>query len=297
MLVKCPECGILVSDKAPKCPKCGRIFSQETSASVEYEGVIKILNKLAEVRSKFPNFWAKLSVYPDNFSIDPLIEVITDCNGDYHYGSSSGSVLDAELRTYIDRGEKLAAIQLYKEKTGTDLKSAKDYVDALEQRPNTNSAAPNAPGTGEFYVQINEEDLRKMNLIAGFEALDYHEEFTSNDKSDDTYTWATVNDTKMAAKIVYDLLTGVFKKKLESARFIITGVEDDTDNAKYNSAGVFLEGKGYGQGEFAYYREPEAVQETQQFSGANVPQDSGGGFGKIIWWIIGIIGALIWIFS
>lgn len=189
MLVKCPECEILVSDKAPKCPKCGKVFSQETSAPVEYEGVIKILNKLAEIRSKFPNFLAKLSVYPDNFSIDPLIEVITECDGNYHYGASAGSGLDAELRTYIDKGEKLAAIKLYKEKTGIDLKSAKDYVDALEQRPNTNSAVvPNALGTGEFYVQINEEDLRKMNLLAGFEALDYHEEFTSNDDPDDTNT-------------------------------------------------------------------------------------------------------------
>ena len=94
-------------------------------------------------------------------------------------------------------------------------------------------------------AKINEEDLRKMNLVAGFEALDYHEEFTSNDEPDDTYTWVTVNDTKMATKIVYDLLTGVFKKKLESARFVITCVEDDTEAAKYNSAGVFWgEAKG-----------------------------------------------------
>lgn len=298
MLIKCPECGTLVSDKASKCPKCGRIFSQETSAPVDYEGVIKILNKLAEIHSRFPNFWAKLSIFPDNFSIDPIIEVITECEGDYHYGASSGSALDAELRAYIDRGEKLTAIKLYKDKTGTDLKSAKDYVDALGQRPSTNSApALNSPGTGAFSVQINEEDLRKMNIVAAFEALDYHEEFTSNDEPDNTYTWVTVNDTKMAAKIVYDLLTGVFKKKLESARFVITGVKDDTDNAKYNSSGVFLEGNGYGQGEFAYYKEPEAIQETQQFAGTNVQQDGGGGIAKIIWWIIGIIGVLIWIFS
>ena len=289
MLVKCPDCGTLVSDKATKCPKCGKVLVQETAAPVEYEGIIKIINKLAEIRAKFPNFWAKVSVYPDNFFIDPLIEVITESDGEYHYGSSSGSGLDVELLACINRGEKLAAIKLYKDKTGTDLKSAKDYVDALEQKPKVNAAlVANAPGTGEFSVQINEEDLRKMNLVAGFEALDYHEEFTSNDN--DTYTWVTVNDAKMAAKIVYDLLTGVFKKKLEAARFVITGIEDDTDNAKYNSAGVFLEGKGYGQGEFAYYKEPEAVQKIQQFAGTNVQQD-GGGIGKTIWWIIGIIGA------
>lgn len=298
MLVKCPECGTLVSDKATKCPKCGKVLLQEKTAPVEYEGIITILNKLAEIRSKFPNFWAKVSVYPDNFSIDPLIEVITECDGEYHYGASSGRGLDSELLACIDRGEKLLAIKTYKERTGTDLKLAKDYVDALEQRPRINAApVANAPGTGEFSVQINEEDLKKMNLVAGFEALDYHEEFTSNDNDEDTYTWVTVNDAKMAAKIVYDLLTGVFKKKLEAARFVITGVEDDTDNAKYNSAGVFLEGKGYGQGKFAYYKEPETVQETQQFAGTNVQQDGGGGIGKIIWWIICIIGALIWIFS
>lgn len=50
---------------------------QETCESIEYGGIIQILNKVANIRSKFPNFWVKLSVYPDNFSIDPLIEVIT----------------------------------------------------------------------------------------------------------------------------------------------------------------------------------------------------------------------------
>lgn len=260
MLVKCSECGTLVSEKATKCPKCGKVLLQEKTSPVEYEGIIVILNKLAEIRSKFPHFWAKVSVYPDNFSIDPLIEIITECDGEYHSGASSSS--------------------------------------GLEQDPKAN-ASPVAiePATGEFSVQINEEDLKKMNLIAGFEALDYHEEFVSNDIDDDTYIWVTVSDTKMAAKIVYDLLTGVFKKKLEAARFVITGVEDDTDNAKYNSAGAFLEGKGYGQGEFAYYKKPETIQDTRQSAGTNVQQGSGGGIGKVIWWIIGIIGAIIWINS
>lgn len=67
------------------------------------------------------------------------------------------------------------------------------------------------------------------------------------------------------------------------------GVEDDTDNAKYNAAGVFLEGKGYVQGEFAYYKEPVTVQLAQQLAGANVQQDGGRRIGKIIWWIIAII--------
>ena len=298
MLVKCPECGTLVSDKATKCPKCGKVLLQETKDPVEYEGIITILAKLAEIRSKFPYFWAKMSVYPDNFSIDPLIEVITDCDGDYHYASSSGRGLDSELWALLDRGEKLGAIKLYKERTGTGLQEAKDYVDSLEKRPRLKTAhTENAPNKGVFYVQINEEDLRKMNFVDSFDALDYRAEFTSNNDVDDTHIWVTVNDTKMAAIIVCDLLVGVFKKKLEAARFVITGVEDDADNAKYNSAGVFLEGKGYGQGEFAYYKEPEVVQETQSFPETIAQKDSkGGGNRKILWWIIGIIAALIWIF-
>lgn len=298
MLIKCPECGTLVSDKAIKCPKCGKVLLRETSGPIEYDGIISILNKLAEIRSMFPNFWAKVSVYPDNFSINPLIEVITECGGEYHYDASCGSALDSELWVYLDSGEKLLAVKTYKERTGVGLKEAKDYVDALEQRPRNNAApVTNAPWTGAFSVQINEEDLKKMNIIAAFETLDYYDEFISSDNNDDTYTWVTVNDAKMAAKIVYDLLTGVFRKKLEAARFVITGIEDDTDYAKYNSAGVFLEGKGYGQGEFAYYKEPEAIQRSQHVAGTNVPQDGGGDIGKVIWWVIGIIGALIWIFS
>ena len=113
MLIKCSECGILVSDKATKCPKCGKNMVQESCESIEYGGIIQILNKVADIRSKFPNFWVKLSVYPDNFSIDPLIEVITDQE-------------DASM----------------------------------------------------FSVQINEEDLKKMNLVSNFEALDYYDGFT-----------------------------------------------------------------------------------------------------------------------
>ena len=38
MLVKCPNCGILVSDKAIKCPKCGIILKQEKT--IESDPVI-----------------------------------------------------------------------------------------------------------------------------------------------------------------------------------------------------------------------------------------------------------------
>ena len=43
MLIKCSECGILVSDKAIKCPKCGKNMVQESCESIEYGGIIQIL--------------------------------------------------------------------------------------------------------------------------------------------------------------------------------------------------------------------------------------------------------------
>lgn len=253
MLVRCPDCGTPMSDKAKKCPKCGKVLTPEKTEVLEYDGIVSILNRLAEIRSKFPNFWAKLSVFPDNFSTDPLIEVITGCDEGFIYRPSSDSGLDSD-----------------------------------EQRSINQPPVSNAPWTGELSVQINENDLKKMNLVANFQALGYHEEFSTKGKP---YLWVSVNDTKMAAKIVYDLLTAVFKKKLEAARFVITGVEDDSDNAMYNSSGVFLEGKGYGQGEFAYYKEPTTVQETQETAGSN-DQDGGGSVSAIVWGFIGIIAIL-----
>lgn len=292
MLIKCPDCNTFVSDKAIKCPKCGKMFVQNT-APVEYEGIVKIINKLAEIRTKFPDFGAKVSVYPDDFSIEPLIEVITESDEELNYGSSSYTSLDDELLACIKKGEKLVAVKLYMDKTGTDLKSAKDYVDSLDLKQMDNAAPlANAPSPGEFSVQLSVESLRKMNLVAEFEALDYHGDFFSNDN--DTYR-ITVNDAKMVAKIVYDLLTSVFKKNLEAVRFVITGVKDDKDNAKYNSAGVFLEGKGYGQGEFAYYKEPEGVEEPEQPAESEKQRGGCRGIGKFILWTIVIICVLLWL--
>ena len=227
MLIQCSECGISVSDKAIKCPKCGKNMVQESCESIEYGGIIQILNKVADIRSKFPNFWVKLSVYPDNFSIDPLIEVITDQE-------------DASM----------------------------------------------------FSVQINEEDLKKMNLVSNFEALDYYDGFTSNGNPDDPYKWVDVNDTKVAAKTVYEILTKVYQKKHQAARFVITGVEDDLNKAKYNSSGEFLEGEGYGQGEFAYYKEPEYSQDVQEYNEADGQEENNAS--KYIWYVIGFIVWLIW---
>lgn len=233
MLVKCPNCGTLVSDKAAKCPKCGMSLAKEPSVNMEYSGLVKVLNKIVEMKDKFPDFWTKVSIFPDNFSIEPIIEVITECD------------------------------------------ESKDLS-----------------------VQINFTDLQKMNLVAKFEALEYHDEFESNDSSDDPYTWVTVQDTSMAAKIAYDLLTLVFNKKYSSARFIITGVDEDSDNAKYNSNGEFLEGKGYGQGEFAYYQPSNNNSSEQEITSADQNADgTSGGYGKIIWWIIGIIAFLIYVFN
>lgn len=48
MLIKCPKCGILVSDKAIKCPKCGKVLLREKSAPVEYEGILSDTYNTAE---------------------------------------------------------------------------------------------------------------------------------------------------------------------------------------------------------------------------------------------------------
>ncbi|MGM9778979.1 MAG: zinc ribbon domain-containing protein [Prevotella sp.] len=372
MLVKCHECGTLVSDKALKCPKCGKVLVQEKPEVIEYDGVVKILNKVADIRTKFPSFWVKVSVFPDNFAIDPLIEVITDSknefdedlNNNYSCPASNSpayfeSIICTEFPNYSIRKDvpvtdlagkaedkfrlyKTRPEQVYKAEWGQPYsfvlyknnkpeavvmlgdgyshnKNVKylisrmyakkldlPYINFYTQFPNTRIYVINrlnrflncdASRACDLFVQINEDDLKKMNLVESFKSLDYSAEFKKNVDSSGTFKWVKVNNTKFAAKIVYELLTKVYGKRLESARFVITGVEDNENSAKYNSQGAFLEGKGYGQGEFAYYKETSQVNAVQHFSGNDVQQEGQGGFGQIIWWIICIIGALIWIFS
>jgi hypothetical protein len=42
--------------------------------------------------------------------------------------------LDREVRALMERGQKIEAIRLYRERTGVSLKEAKDYVEALGLR-------------------------------------------------------------------------------------------------------------------------------------------------------------------
>ncbi len=373
MLVKCPDCGTLVSDKATKCPKCGKVLGPEKPEFVDYGGIISILNKVADIRTKYPSFWVKVSVYPDNFSIDPLIEVITDSDNERatdlqkkaNYDATSSTPTDFEeiLRTEFSKysfrknvpvtelaGNANDQFRLYKTRPEQAYKAewgqpynyvlyqsgrpvavvmlgdghshdsnvkyliarmyAKKlnlpYINFYTQLPNTRDYVINrfkkflnseSQRTLNLSVQINDEDLKMMNLVDAFKSLEYSSEFNKNDDPSDNFKSIKVNNAKVAAKIVYELLTKVFKKHLEMARFVITGVEDPENSAKYNSQGVFLEGNGYGQGEFAYYKESTQTQSVQQFADNEVQQEGDGGNGMIIWWTISIIGALIWIFS
>lgn len=288
MLVKCPNCGTLVSDKAAKCPKCGIQLINESPATCECAGIVKIINKVVEMKSKFPDFWAKVSVFPDNFSVEPLIDIIPDENTpenldihvdvenlkklnlvsefeglSYHneFVSSDSSICYNatydKIKDLCQQGAKLEAIKEYKEVTGVGLKEAKDFVDEFE--------------------------------ASNFRMLD---------SSLDSTAIISAKDVNSAAKIVHDIVTIVYKRKLSAIRLVITGVEDNADSARYNSDGEFLDGTGYGQGEFAYYK--KNVQQTFQNTPTHVAgadEAVSGGYGKIIWWIIGIIAFLIYVFS
>lgn len=281
MLVKCPDCGTLVSDKAAKCPKCGKSMSQQSPVEVEYNGIIKVLNKALEVQEKFPNFRTKVEIYPDNFSIDPIVEVIPKQNGDksfniqvdiaklkqlnaipafealvYHseFTVKDDSSLISKVRTLNNQGAKLEAIKVYKEATGIGLKEAIDFVDSLDYTTSQNSrASGNCIGT------------------------------------------TTVSDAKMASKIACDLITLVFKKSLSAIRLNITGIGDNSDFAKYNSNGDFIEGTGYGQGEFAYYKDnsSERDSEIDDDSDDNTEDSPNAGL-KAISFLFPIVGWILW---
>ncbi len=119
-------------------------------------------------------------------------------------------------------------------------------------------------------VQINEVDLKQKNLVSNFKALYTHGGLTSKWESDAQYKWVTVNDPKVAAKIVYEILTKVYQKDPNSARFVITEVDgNDTDKATYNSSGEFITGIGYGKGEFANYKQPKYLPNAQEYNEIN----------------------------
>lgn len=54
-LIKCPECGAEISDKAPKCPKCGRSIKNNNKKIVI--ALISIVLVLAIVTLQIPVDW------------------------------------------------------------------------------------------------------------------------------------------------------------------------------------------------------------------------------------------------
>lgn len=307
MLIKCQDCGTLVSDKAAKCPKCGRVMHQEPSVPADYAGIVKLINKLAELRVKFSNFWDVLCVYHDNFATDPFLAVTTSDDPEEYTAPSDGAQapvkrdLDSDLWDLIDKDDKEGAIKLYQTTTNCDLFQAKEYVFSLmrkpraAKKPKTDAKPMAGVWQGVFKVVFNVEELKKKNLYPNLEALDYFDEFL--DEPGQKYV--IVNDAGMAAKIVYDLIVKVFNKNVDTLRFVITHVDDGSDKAKYNIKGEFLEGEGYGEGQFAYYKDPseqedeEDEEEEYDDDAVNNSQevDSASGVKTVLW----IVGAVIFI--
>lgn len=362
MLIKCSSCGTPVSDKAVKCPKCGALLKQEVKPAVENDGILKVFNKASVMCAKYPDYEVNVSVYPDEFAIDPLIEVVMALKGSAESKSNKKvsdfeNILMTNFSQYEIRkdvlvtelvGDTSECFTLYKDRPEQMYKAewGKPYSFVLYE--NNKPAAVVMLGDGHshdsevkylisrmyckkinipyinFYtqfpnttgyvisrinqflelgssccisIQINNEDLKKMNLVSSVEALPYYAEFYSDQSTGKQLLCIDVEDASFAARIISDILVNVFKKKIKPARFVVSILDDDENSAKYNSDGEFLDGRGYGQGEFAYYEPSESVREESyvQSGASDIPEDSSdSGVSSIIWWIIGGIIGFIW---
>lgn len=364
MLIKCPSCGTPVSDKAAKCPRCGASLKQDAKQNNENSGIQKVLSKAAIISSRHPNAQVYVSVFPDNFAIEPLIRIRIDAaKGDDSKANKTTDdfeeiihsefpqyeirkniavtelVGDTEdrFKLYNDRPEQMYKAQwgkpfsfvLYQNNKAVAVimlgeghshnhdvkylisrmychKINIPYINFYTQFPNTRSYVINRinkflnlAGASSLSIQVKEEYLEKMNLVSDFEALTYYPEFSTAYSSGEFFKSAEANDAIQAGKIVTDILTIVFKKKIESIRLVISIADDIENSSKYNAEGDFLEGKGYGQGEFAYYKAPksESNESYSKYEETTLQPEENGINWNFIWWILGGIIWLIWIVS
>ena len=78
-----------------------------------------------------------VAAYRRRMGIDltSAVEAIDAMGRDEEFNVSSADAdLEWEVIGYLERGEKIGAIKLYRTKTGLGLKEAKDAVEAIEQR-------------------------------------------------------------------------------------------------------------------------------------------------------------------
>jgi ribosomal protein L7/L12 len=131
-MLQCPHCLETVEADAERCPKCGAWLGDATEASEqalesEIRSLLRQGKKIEAIREYRAHTGAGLAeaknVVEQIERGEPLPE-----------GAPVADDVDQQILDLMAAGQKIAAIKLYRERTGAGLKEAKDAVEGLAAR-------------------------------------------------------------------------------------------------------------------------------------------------------------------
>ena len=148
---KCVFCDQENPADISNCRLCGGPLpvsdSEPLADDVFQQQLVRLLNEGQRVQA--------VAAYRRRTGVDlnQAVEVIDALEQDHQFNVTSNNAdLEWEIIARLERGEKIGAIKLYREKTNSGLKEAKDAVEAIETRLGL-SADP-ARGGGCFGVVL-----------------------------------------------------------------------------------------------------------------------------------------------
>ena len=120
---KCFYCNYDVHPSIGQCPQCGATIGKPT-ADLEQE-VRSLLDQGQKIEA--------VKLYKDQTGVGLAAakDAVEAMQADAVPQSDIGGDLEAELLRLLGRGEKLAAVKLYKEQKGVELADAKQAVESL----------------------------------------------------------------------------------------------------------------------------------------------------------------------
>lgn len=216
MIIRCPHCNALVSDKATICPKCGESLGAANAPLQNLTGVVNNLTTLAQMEAKVPGKGVWMGIYASPKDSEPYIRIAAEM-ADPDIGGNM-SAFDKELLADINDGNYLWAVKKYKEAMGVGLVEAKAYVDDLRDRLKGESRS-DAVERAMFSIKVPIVDLS---------ALDYADSFYRRVTAGGAGLVSEIGDVQIAATVIAELAAKVFGKDLCSSQFELVGAAGDT---------------------------------------------------------------------
>ncbi len=212
MIIRCPHCNALISDKVSICPKCGESLNAGNAPLQNLNGVVNNLTTLAQMEAKVPGGGVRMDIYASPRDPQPYIRVTAELKDEDI--TASLSAFDQELLADIKAGNPLWAVKKYKEATGVGLIEAKAYVDDIRDRFKGESRS-DAVERASFLVNVPMMDLS---------ALGYGDSFLRRTTAGVPGLVSEIGDVQIAATVIADLAAKVFRNDLSSSLFELVGI-------------------------------------------------------------------------